>query len=225
MIGSSSPNLARNAAATSGGTLGFVASSPNGSPGASASTTNSTRLMPSRLGTAISRRLRRYRLIARDLPVSQLAREMGDQNRHHRAWPPPWPGDPRPLMTIEDPLINHVSRYQSFRFQKSLSQPLKVALSLLDIAATQRRLTTGMTTPSSTTMSFILMNNTARLTGSSSLWAARKVLSYSSLRQRVGLVPCHLLSFEAISHDTNCCIKRSGSGTEGVPVVYIWISV
>src|SRR5215469_6912669 len=62
MIESSSPNFTRSAAATSGGTLGLEASSPNGSPGASASTMNSTRLMPSRLGTAISNRRSRYRL-------------------------------------------------------------------------------------------------------------------------------------------------------------------
>jgi len=48
----------RSAMRTSGGTLGLVASSSNGSPGASASTVNSTMLMPSRLGTAISRRRR-----------------------------------------------------------------------------------------------------------------------------------------------------------------------
>src|SRR5215831_9647604 len=46
-------------------TLGLVASSPNGSPGASASTVNSTMLMPMRLGTAISKRLSRYRPTAR----------------------------------------------------------------------------------------------------------------------------------------------------------------
>src|SRR5215813_4342589 len=115
----------------------------------------------------------------------------------------------------------HVSRYQSFKFQKSLSQPLSVALSLFESAATQRRLTIGITATSSTTMSFILMNSAARLTGSSSPWAALKILSYSSLRQRVGLLPCHLLSFDATSQDTNCCMKRSGSGTDGVPVVYI----
>src|SRR5499427_1169492 len=91
----------------------------------------------------------------------------------------------------------HVSRYQSFRFQKSLSQPLRVALSLFDIAATQRRLTIGITATSSTIMSFILTNSAARLIGSSSPWAALKILSYSSLRQRVGLMPCHLLSFDA----------------------------
>src|SRR5215468_3407872 len=110
----------------------------------------------------------------------------------------------------------HVSRYQSFRFQKSLSQPLKVALSLFDIAATQRRLTIGITAASSTTMSFILINSAARLSGSSSLWEARKISSYSSLRHRVALLPCHLFSFEAISQDTNCSMKRPGSGTDGV---------
>src|SRR5688572_21627015 len=40
--------------------LGLVASSSNGSPGASASTTNSTIEMPIRLGMAISNRRRRY---------------------------------------------------------------------------------------------------------------------------------------------------------------------
>src|SRR5712691_2812663 len=58
--GSSIPNFTRSAARTSGGTLALVASSPNGSPGASASRTNRTRLMPSRLGIAMSRRLRMY---------------------------------------------------------------------------------------------------------------------------------------------------------------------
>ena len=62
---------------------------------ASASTTNSTTLIPSRLGTAISNRRSRYR------PIRLYAFARADQ----------------------------VSRYQSFRFQKSLSQPLKVALS------------------------------------------------------------------------------------------------
>ena len=47
----------RRAARTSGGTAGLVASSSNGSPGASASTVNSTTLMPSRLGMAMRRRL------------------------------------------------------------------------------------------------------------------------------------------------------------------------
>src|SRR6476659_8819376 len=59
-MGSSRPNCLRRLACTSGGTFGFSAISENGSPGASASTVNSTTLMPSRLGTAISRRRRRY---------------------------------------------------------------------------------------------------------------------------------------------------------------------
>src|SRR5215467_5708936 len=76
---------------------------------------------------------------------------------------------------------DHVSRHQSFKSQKSLSQPLSVALSLCDIAATQRRFTIGMTTWSPITRSFILMISAARLTGSSSLSDARYASSYSSL--------------------------------------------
>jgi len=67
---------------------------------------------------------------------------------------------------------HHASRYQSLRFQKVLSQPLNVALSFLEIADTCGRHTTGMTTPSLTTMSFMAMNKAARFTGSSSLSAA-----------------------------------------------------
>ena len=74
------------------------------------------------------------------------------------------------------------------------------------------------------TSSFILMKSAARLTGSSSDSAARKSLSYSSLRQRVMLRPCHLLSFEATSHDVNWFMNSSGSGWVMV-VVYIWMSV
>src|SRR5215469_13050038 len=127
--------------------------------------------------------------------------------------------DQESVVAINRSESGHASRYQSFRFQRSLSQPLSVALSLLEIAATQRRLTTGMTAASFTTMSFMAMNSAARLTGSSSRWAARNASSYASLRQRVGLRPCHLLSLEAISHDTNCCMNSSGSGVDGVPVV------
>ena len=54
--------MRRRFARTSGGTFGFVASSSNGSPGASASTVNSTMLIPRRLGIAMSRRRVRYRL-------------------------------------------------------------------------------------------------------------------------------------------------------------------
>src|SRR6266478_969328 len=45
---------------TSGGTFGFVASSSNGSPGASARMVKSTRLMPSRAGMRIRIRRKRY---------------------------------------------------------------------------------------------------------------------------------------------------------------------
>src|SRR5256885_1793472 len=37
------------------------------------------------------------------------------------------------------------------------------------------------------------------------------------------LRPCHLLSFEAISHDANCRMNTSGSGSP-IVVVYIWRS-
>src|SRR5258708_32954006 len=59
-MGSSIPNFTRSASRTSGGILLLVASSPKGSPGASASRTNRTRLMPSRLGRAMIRRRRMY---------------------------------------------------------------------------------------------------------------------------------------------------------------------
>ena len=49
---------ARRAMRTSGGTLGLVASSSKGSPGASASTVNRMTLMPSRLGSASNNRRR-----------------------------------------------------------------------------------------------------------------------------------------------------------------------
>src|SRR5215469_9954006 len=60
---------------------------------------------------------------------------------------------------------SYASRYQSLRFQKVLSQPLSVARSFLDIAETRGRHTTGITTPSSTTMSFIAIKSDARLIG------------------------------------------------------------
>src|SRR5512138_562637 len=91
-IGSSRPNLARSAAATSGGTLGLVASSLKGSPGASARTMNSTSEMPSRLGTAIRRRRSTYWLMreksrqrsARGLavPVEQIVGLVGPAADH-----------------------------------------------------------------------------------------------------------------------------------------------
>src|SRR3989454_9671819 len=63
--GSSSPNCWRSAWATSRGTLGLVASSSNGSPGARARMVNSTRLMPASTGTVISSRRMKYLVIDR----------------------------------------------------------------------------------------------------------------------------------------------------------------
>jgi hypothetical protein len=91
-------------------------------------------------------------------------------------------------------------------------------------AATRGRCTTGITTTFWMTMSFILMKSAARFTGSISASAARKVLSYSSLRQRVMLRPWYLLSLDAISHDVNWFMNSSGSGIV-IVVVYIWTSV
>src|SRR6185295_6706508 len=65
-MGSSRPNWARRLARTSGGTLGLVASSSNGSPGASARTVNSTRLIPASTGIKISTRRSRYLDIYRE---------------------------------------------------------------------------------------------------------------------------------------------------------------
>ncbi len=62
------------------------------------------------------------------------------------------------------------------------------------------------------------------MTGSISASAARQVLSYSSLRQRVGLRPCHLFSLVATSHEQNWSMNRCGSGWV-IVVVYIWRSV
>src|SRR5215475_2562935 len=58
--GSSRPNFARSCCAISAGTLGLAASSWNGSPGARATTENSTMLMPSSAGTAIRSRRMTY---------------------------------------------------------------------------------------------------------------------------------------------------------------------
>src|SRR5580765_1869272 len=59
-MGSSRPNLARRFMRTSAGTLGLVASSSNGSPGASARIVNSTALIPISTGIEISVRRSRY---------------------------------------------------------------------------------------------------------------------------------------------------------------------
>src|SRR6185503_14253858 len=63
------------------------------------------------------------------------------------------------------------ARYQSCRFQKSRSQPLICARSLVEIAATRGRATTGITTRFSITRSFMRMKSAARFTGSSSFCA------------------------------------------------------
>src|SRR5438445_433883 len=84
--------------------------------------------------------------------------------------------------------------------------------------------TAGITTMFWMTRSFILTNSAARLTGSSSVSAARNSLSYSSLRQRVMLRPWNLLSLVETSHDVNWFMKVSGSGWVMV-VVYIWMAV
>src|SRR5207253_10753357 len=109
--------------------------------------------------------------------------------------------------------------------QKSESQPLLTASrSLREIASTHGRKTTGMTTMCWMTRSFILTKSAARLTGSSSVSAAWKTLSYSSLRQRVVFRPCHLFCLEATSQEVNWSMKCFGSGCVMV-VVYIWMSV
>src|SRR5262249_22166065 len=81
-----------------------------------------------------------------------------------------------------------------------------------------------MTTLSLMTRSFILMKRAARFTGSSSVSAALKDLSYSSFRQRVMFVPCHLFSLVATFQEQNTSMKSAGSGCVCV-VVYIWRSV
>src|SRR5471030_1247825 len=144
---------------TSGGTLGLVASSLNGSPGASASTVNSTALMPSRLGSAISSRRIRY-----------------------------WRDNPFGLSSAH---ADQVSLYQLQRSQVLLSHPLTSACSLLFIATTVGRATTGMTATSWIARSLSLISIATRLTGSSSTVAALWVASYSLLCQRVMLRPCH----------------------------------
>src|SRR5215510_15809730 len=60
MIGSSRPYCARRLTRTSAGTLGLVASSSKGSPGARARMVNRTRLIPIRTGTVSRRRRKKY---------------------------------------------------------------------------------------------------------------------------------------------------------------------
>src|SRR5947207_5175603 len=77
-MGSSIPNFTRSASRISGGILLLVASSPNGSPGASASSAKRMRLMPSRLGRAMTRRLTVYFPIraSRHRPFSSRASQI-----------------------------------------------------------------------------------------------------------------------------------------------------
>ena len=84
--------------------------------------------------------------------------------------------------------------------------------SLLDTAEAVPRQRNGTITTFWTSMSFMRMNSAARFTGSISVSAALYIRSYSSLRQRVEFRPAHLLSFWAISHDTNGCMNSWGSG-------------
>src|SRR5262245_51681135 len=70
-MGSSRPNLARRFARTSAGTLGLVASSSKGSPGASARIVKSRRLMPKRTGIRMRRRRSKYFDIAVRLAASR----------------------------------------------------------------------------------------------------------------------------------------------------------
>src|SRR4026209_1034843 len=122
------------------------------------------------------------------------------------------------------PASRYASLCQNGSCQKSESQPLWATLSLLLIAETRGRQATVFTTTFLITMSFIWMNNAARLTGSPSASAALWSLPYSSLCQRVMLRPCHLSSFDAIAQGVNWSMKSWGSGMVSV-TVYIWRSV
>src|SRR5215467_689779 len=178
--GSSSPNFARRFIRTSGGTFGLVASSSNGSPGASARIANSTTLIPARTGIRI--RIRRTRYLDIRIPTS------GGAAATHAAGP-----------------RGHRYAFDQYASdQKLLSHPLCTASrKRFDAAVTAGRATTGMTTTFWITRSFILMNRAARLTGSISCSAALHSLSYSSLRQRVLFVSANLLSLAETSHDVN----------------------
>src|SRR5690349_16946011 len=115
-------------------------------------------------------------------------------------------------------------RVQCDSRQKVDSQPERsIPRRLTTDTETPLRHSTGITTVPWMIRSFILMKSAARLTGSSSVSAAEYARSYSSLRQRVTLRPCHLLAFDATSHETNWFMKYCGSGAFG-PFVYIWRS-
>src|SRR5687768_8931222 len=102
----------------------------------------------------------------------------------------------------------------------SCVQPLIGACRLLPSALSLGRETIGTTTCALQMRSLSLISSAARLTGSSSISEARKVLSYSSLRQRVTLRPRYLLALLATSHEQNSSMKRPGSGPPRV-MVYI----
>ncbi len=107
-----------SAARTSGGILVLAASSPNGSPGASASSTKRMRLMPSRLGRAMTRRLRMYfPIVVPRRPFRFFASQA--------SW-------------------SHASRYQLASCHRSLSQPLRCAVKLPLRAVTLGRRTQGL---------------------------------------------------------------------------------
>src|SRR5215813_1974363 len=179
-MGSSRPNFARRFIRTSGGTLGLVASSSNGSPGAITRIVNKTALIPNSTGIRITVRRTKYFHIPCRQPEGAGRRE------------PPRPANRSYAL----------DQYASA--QKLLSHPLWVASrSRFEAAVTAGRATTGMTTTFWITRSFILMNRAARLTGSISCSAALHSLSYSSLRQRVLLVSANLLSLAETSHDVN----------------------
>src|SRR5439155_3981496 len=108
-MGSSRPNWVRRFARTSGGTLGLVASSSNGSPGAKARIVKRTKLMPSRVGTEMRSRRRRY------LDIGGAG------------------GGWRPGLSARSSARDYASRYQWGRFQKSESQHHCLCLILLEI--------------------------------------------------------------------------------------------
>src|SRR6201996_3074110 len=94
---------------------------------------------------------------------------------------------------------------------RSRSQPVSGAEIDLLNAVTCARTATGTTWPALQVRSFIWMNSAARLTGSSSFSDKRNSLSYSGLDQRHLFCSCQPLAFWHASHDTHCCMKRSGS--------------
>src|SRR5260370_27259830 len=89
-IGLCRPNCVRRLARPWGGTLGLVASSSNGSPGAIARMVKRTRLMPSREGIVIRRRRMKYLDIAR---------------RGRGGGPGPWARSPGAFLGLAVPVV------------------------------------------------------------------------------------------------------------------------